>query len=165
MGRPVKHARKDPSASNTNASAAPKAPKEEEDRWPDGQHLWGKYGSEWRECEVLESRPRANAEKKEYLYYVHWIDFNRRMDAWVDLVDLLENHPLEPGKEFQFQVCAGRGLLRLLLYVSRFFFNMSRGAGGAGKGLLYGTVPIAFLFLNQSIILTSQLCLSFSSIW
>jgi len=94
MGRPTKIQRRDPH------------PKRGPDgRWGDGQHLWCRHRTEgWREAEILGAKQQgSDADNKVWMYYVHWIDFNRRMDDWVAEKDLAEKHPLDPSKELEFR--------------------------------------------------------------
>ncbi|KAH9260445.1 hypothetical protein BASA81_001615 [Batrachochytrium salamandrivorans] len=101
-GRPAKQSRRDSVAASSK------------NRWPNQVHLWGKHNAEWRECEVLESRcTQATAlledeSKREYLYYVHYVDFNRRMDAWLPSVELSESHPEDASREFAFKLDASK---------------------------------------------------------
>jgi histone acetyltransferase MYST1 len=47
-----------------------------------GTHLPCKWRDEYHRCEIIERRPGAN--EGTYDYYVHYTEFNRRLDEWVE---------------------------------------------------------------------------------
>ena len=60
------------------ASAAHAHPKKEKDE--ELQHGWIEWkADDWREVEIVESATKGGVLK----HYVHYIDFNRRLDEWV----------------------------------------------------------------------------------
>eukprot|EP00924_Labyrinthula_sp_SR-Ha-C_P009174 snap_masked-scaffold_2-processed-gene-15.7-mRNA-1 protein AED:0.03 eAED:0.04 QI:0/0/0/1/1/1/4/0/439 len=59
-----------------------------------GNHAWCHYSGDksWRDVEILAISKRESGDK----YYIHYIDFNRRMDKWVSLNELKKVHPENP---------------------------------------------------------------------
>jgi hypothetical protein len=55
-----------------------------------GHQLVVKYrdGSS-RLCKIIEKR-QLNTEKESFIYYIHYFDFNRRMDEWITTDRILQ---------------------------------------------------------------------------
>ena len=71
---PRRHGR--PPSNKTPPPLAAAASADQLGRWPNGTKLVHDNG---RVCEVLDARRQ---EGTKWLYYVHWVDLNRRMDSW-----------------------------------------------------------------------------------
>ncbi len=58
-----------------------------------GSGVWARYEGQWREAEIIASR--QNSVTGKVMYYVHYVDFNRRMDTWLSL-DVLSSSLQNP---------------------------------------------------------------------
>ena len=63
-----------------------------------GSHAWCQYKGDnsWRDCEIISVSTKQDGSTK---YYVHYIEFNRRMDAWVDPEALKDEHPEDSSQK------------------------------------------------------------------
>lgn len=62
-----------------------------------GNRVWAKYDGQWREAEIIASRHIQLSDK--IMYYIHYVDFNRRMDTWLseDMLSIKIINPDDPN--------------------------------------------------------------------
>mmetsp|Transcript_13304 Transcript_13304/g.30886 ORF Transcript_13304/g.30886 Transcript_13304/m.30886 type:complete len:424 (-) Transcript_13304:124-1395(-) len=72
-----------------NAAAKPGGNKKDSKKdCKNGDHvlaLWLEEEDDWREAEVIQIKEQKDGST---MYYVHWCDFNRRLDSWVKSEDI-----------------------------------------------------------------------------
>lgn len=63
-----------------------------------GSHAWCLYRGDnsWRDCEIIHLSQKITGMIEKY--YVHFIEFNRRMDKWVGVEALKDIHPTDPSR-------------------------------------------------------------------
>eukprot|EP00510_Aplanochytrium_minuta_P002734 CAMPEP_0184015658 /NCGR_PEP_ID=MMETSP0954-20121128/6447_1 /TAXON_ID=627963 /ORGANISM="Aplanochytrium sp, Strain PBS07" /LENGTH=171 /DNA_ID=CAMNT_0026296495 /DNA_START=105 /DNA_END=617 /DNA_ORIENTATION=+ len=69
--------------------------KDEKGRYKPGVHVWCLYAGDksYRDCEIIEVNTLKSGEIR---YYLHWVEFNRRMDTWVKADQVFEMNPDDP---------------------------------------------------------------------
>jgi ABC-type Zn2+ transport system substrate-binding protein/surface adhesin len=77
-------------------------------KFKEHQHVWCWYAPDntYRECEVVAAKLVKSDDNPRYRYYIHWEDFNRRMDMWLEEPKLFSVHPTDPEKRLKSQIAA-----------------------------------------------------------
>mmetsp|Transcript_63301 Transcript_63301/g.169244 ORF Transcript_63301/g.169244 Transcript_63301/m.169244 type:complete len:462 (+) Transcript_63301:202-1587(+) len=95
---PIRSAR-DPSAGSSSSGP----PQKKQRLFKAGEHILALWREQdWREAEVIEARPSAtpgDGSLADAKYYVHWCDFNRRCDSWIDYTAVDPNSTKEKIRE------------------------------------------------------------------
>lgn len=73
--------------------------KDEAGRYVPGAHVWARYSGDgsFRDCEVIDLQ--VSKDHNEVKYYLHYVEFNRRMDTWVTEDHVSDKNPENPEAE------------------------------------------------------------------
>ena len=89
------------SSSNENGTSEAKIErKDEHGNYNPGAHVWARYSGDgsYRDCEVIDRKIDKETNKCTK-YYLHYVEFNRRMDTWVDADQVSDSNPDNPAAE------------------------------------------------------------------
>ena len=77
----------------TKSAGEAKRRKDEKGRYVVGAHVWAKYNGDgsFRDCEIIEVE--VSKDEQNVRYYVHFVEFNRRMDTWVKAAEVFDVNP------------------------------------------------------------------------
>ena len=128
--------------SKSSGNGAAKKRKDEQGRYVVGAHVWAKYNGDnsFRDCEVIEVEVSKKDERVRY--YVHYVEFNRRMDTWVKASEVFDTNPENPDAKLSVRVRMDPNATIGGCYRSRHLTRCNlfgvvggaRGAGGVVKG-------------------------------